>query len=83
MSRRAAAWSVQPASVVRQLSAPVPPAGALAGAGAALRTQAQFTGKIRYYARLLVNGHVVGTSGLASLGEDFTVAFRDLFRCGA
>lgn len=61
-------------------SSAVPTSGALAGAGATLRAKAHFTGKIKYYARLLVNGHVVGTSGVASLAEDFTVAFRDLFR---
>lgn len=34
----------------------------------------------RYYARLLVNGHVVGTSEALSLRDDFTLHFRDVFR---
>lgn len=52
-----------------------------AGAAAGVLPHAAIAGRLRYYARLVVNGHVVGTSGVANLGEDFTIAFRDLFRC--
>jgi hypothetical protein len=36
--------------------------------------------KLSYYARLLVNGRVVGTSEVVCLKEDFTLEFRDVFR---
>eukprot|EP00775_Hariotina_reticulata_P004277 gene4277-4531_t len=35
--------------------------------------------KLNYYACLLVNGRVVGTSEVVSLKEDFTLEFRDVF----
>jgi hypothetical protein len=36
--------------------------------------------KLCYYARLLVNGRVVGTSETLQLREDFTLSLRDVFR---
>lgn len=36
-----------------------------------------------YYVRLLVNGRVVGTSEALQLRDDFTLSFRDVFRCVA
>lgn len=38
--------------------------------------------KLSYYARLLVNERVVGTSEVVSLKEDYTLDFRDVFRWG-
>jgi len=41
----------------------------------------RFSGRgCRYYARLLINGKVVGTSQLVTMQEDFTVDFHDVFR---
>lgn len=36
--------------------------------------------KLSYYVRLLVNGRVVGSSEVLQLRDDFTLAFRDVFR---
>jgi hypothetical protein len=36
--------------------------------------------KLSYYARLLVNDRVVGTSEVVTLKEDYTLNFRDVFR---
>jgi hypothetical protein len=35
---------------------------------------------LSYYARLLVNDRVVGTSEVLILKEDYTLDFRDVFR---
>jgi hypothetical protein len=50
------------------------------GSGGAAAGGARFAGHLRYYCRLLVNGHVVGTTEAVSLKEDFTLEFRDVFR---
>jgi len=44
---------------------------------------ARLPAKMLYYVRLLVNGRVVGTSEALQLREDFTLSFRDVFRCVA
>lgn len=36
--------------------------------------------KLSYYARLLVNNRVVGTSEAIAMRDDFTLEFRDVFR---
>jgi hypothetical protein len=38
------------------------------------------TARLHYYARLVVNGRVVGASAAAPLGDDFRVGWRDVFR---
>lgn len=44
---------------------------------------ARLPAKMLYYVRLLVNGRVVGTSEALQLRDDFTLSFRDVFRCVA
>jgi hypothetical protein len=48
------------------------PIGSAAGAGPGRHA--------RYYARVMVNGHLVGTSENVVLREDFTAEFHDVFR---
>jgi hypothetical protein len=55
-------------------------AAAGGGSGGAAAGAAKFAGHLRYYCRLLVNGHVVGTTEAVNLKEDFTLEFRDVFR---
>jgi hypothetical protein len=51
------------------------------GSEAAARVHGpRFTGQCRYYARLLINNKVVGTSQSVKMHEDFTVDFSDVFR---
>jgi hypothetical protein len=54
---------------------PLPPLPAAARPGGKFAP-----GRQRYCARLLINGHVVGTSEPVALREDFTADFRDVFR---
>lgn len=38
--------------------------------------------RVQVYAKLLINGHLVGTSQARNLQQDFTVDFADAFRWG-
>ena len=53
-----------------------PPAGALPSEKAALRKLQ----RVRVYAVLLINGHVVGRSSSQLLQPDFSVSLQSLFR---
>ncbi len=37
--------------------------------------------RARYYARLIVNGHVLDSSDVTTLGDNFVADFKDVFRC--
>jgi hypothetical protein len=70
----------------QQLSAALQ--GQVLGLGTGQLLQVQQQGpklpvKLSYYVRLLVNGRLVGTSEVLQLRDDFTLAFRDVFRWGA
>lgn len=39
--------------------------------------------KLRYYAKLFVNGKLLDTSDEAPLSDDFVVVFKDTFRCAS